>query len=110
MSEKDYFKKMCKKEDIIITRINRNKVYFKLGEQKYLIYEGVDGDYELYTCLYSVEWRRRKVIEQLGFCYGHINPTSLIEIKGNKEYSKGVSYSHIVNTDKLKAKLLSLIE
>lgn len=109
MSEKDYFKKMCKKEDIVITRINRNKVYFKLGEQKYLIYEGVDGDYELYTCLYLVEYEKRRVVEQLGFCYGHINPTSLIEIKGNKGYGKGVPYSHIMSTDKLKAKLLSLI-
>lgn len=109
MSDKSYFKELLEREDLIITRINRNKVYFRLGDLKYLIYEGVDGDYELYTCLYQVEWRRRKVVEQLGFCYGHINPTSLIEIKGGREYDKGVPYSHIANTDKLKAKLLSLV-
>ena len=109
MSDKAYFKELLEKEDLVITRINRNKVYFRLGDLKYLIYEGTDGDYELYTCLYQVEWRRRKVVEQLGFCYGHINPTSLIEIKGNKEYGKGVPYSHIINTDKLKSKLLSLV-
>lgn len=109
MSDKAYFKELLQKEDLIITRINRNKMYFRLGDLKYLIYEGIDVDYELYTCLYQVEYRRRKVVGQLGFCYGHINPTSLIEIKGNKEYGRGVPYSHIINTDKLKVKLLNLI-
>lgn len=110
MPDKAYFKELLEKEDLTITRININKMYFRLGDVKYLIYEGIDDDYELYTCLYQVEWRRRKVVEQLGFCCGHISPTSLIEIKGGKGYGRGVPYSHITNTDKLKAKLLSLVD
>lgn len=109
MTKKEYFKEAIKKEELIITRINFNKMYFKLGDFRYLILEGIDDDYESYTCLYQVEQKRRKVVETLGFCYGHINPISLIEIKGDKRFGRGVAYSHIVNTDKLKARLLNLI-
>lgn len=103
------FKELCQKEDLIIIKINNNKVYFKLGNLKFLIYEGIDDNHELYTSLYLVEYVRRRVVEQIGFCYGHINPTSLIEFKNDKEYGKGVPYSHIVNTDKLKSKLLRMV-